>query len=134
MISPEGESVALTKGLKARGNVEVSNPAPLPCSTKEKRFNFVIFPPLSYLSFSSSFLLLLFYIFCFVVSARKVWLCAVEEAMVKSLRALTKASLADYQVHIIERRRRKKDEDTKVFSIERYVVTLSFSLFDFLHL
>ena len=47
MLSPEGESVSLGKGLKARGNVEV-------------------------------------------------WLCSVEDAMQKSLRALTKASIADF--------------------------------------
>ncbi|EGD81584.1 dynein heavy chain 6 [Salpingoeca rosetta] len=47
MISPEGERVALGKGLKARGNVEV-------------------------------------------------WLCSVEDAMVKSLYALTKAAITDY--------------------------------------
>jgi dynein heavy chain len=47
MISPEGESVSLGKGLKARGNVEV-------------------------------------------------WLCSVEDAMVKSLRALTKAAVSDF--------------------------------------
>ncbi|XP_037101848.1 dynein heavy chain 6, axonemal [Syngnathus acus] len=49
MVSPEGEKVALTKGLKARGNVED-------------------------------------------------WLCKVEEAMFNSLRQLSKASIADYQI------------------------------------
>ena len=47
MVSPEGERVALTKGLKARGNVEV-------------------------------------------------WLGSVEESMMKSLRALTKAAISDF--------------------------------------
>ncbi|KAI9538400.1 Dynein heavy chain 6, axonemal [Dissostichus eleginoides] len=49
MVSPEGEKVALTKGLKAQGNVED-------------------------------------------------WLCKVEEAMFNSLRRLSKAAIADYQV------------------------------------
>ncbi|XP_057699654.1 dynein axonemal heavy chain 6 isoform X1 [Corythoichthys intestinalis] len=49
MVSPEGEKVGLTKGLKARGNVEE-------------------------------------------------WLCKVEEAMFNSLRQLSKASIADYQI------------------------------------
>ncbi|XP_062296546.1 dynein axonemal heavy chain 6 [Scomber scombrus] len=49
MVSPEGEKVGLTKGLKAQGNVED-------------------------------------------------WLCKVEEAMFSSLRRLSKASIADYQV------------------------------------
>ncbi|KAK7929355.1 hypothetical protein WMY93_005750 [Mugilogobius chulae] len=49
MISPEGEKVSLTKGLKAQGNVED-------------------------------------------------WLCKVEEAMFASLRHLSKAAIADYQV------------------------------------
>ncbi|XP_051939159.1 dynein axonemal heavy chain 6 isoform X1 [Hippocampus zosterae] len=49
MVSPEGEKVGLTKGLKARGNVED-------------------------------------------------WLCKVEEAMFNSLRQLSKASIADYQI------------------------------------
>nr|XP_046259789.1 dynein axonemal heavy chain 6 isoform X2 [Scatophagus argus] len=49
MVSPEGEKVALTKGLKAQGNVED-------------------------------------------------WLCKVEEAMFSSLRRLSKAAIADYQV------------------------------------
>ncbi|KAL7403678.1 hypothetical protein ABVT39_003711 [Epinephelus coioides] len=49
MVSPEGEKVGLTKGLKAQGNVED-------------------------------------------------WLCKVEEAMFSSLRCLSKAAIADYQV------------------------------------
>uniref|UniRef100_A0A8C4HQX9 AAA+ ATPase domain-containing protein n=1 Tax=Dicentrarchus labrax TaxID=13489 RepID=A0A8C4HQX9_DICLA len=49
MVSPEGEKVGLTKGLKAQGNVED-------------------------------------------------WLCKVEEAMFSSLRRLSKAAIADYQV------------------------------------
>ncbi|XP_061765226.1 dynein axonemal heavy chain 6 [Nerophis ophidion] len=49
MVSPEREKVALTKGLKARGNVEE-------------------------------------------------WLCKVEEAMFNSLRQLSKAAIADYQL------------------------------------
>uniref|UniRef100_A0A4W6E6H0 Dynein axonemal heavy chain 6 n=1 Tax=Lates calcarifer TaxID=8187 RepID=A0A4W6E6H0_LATCA len=49
MVSPEGEKVALTKGLKAQGNVED-------------------------------------------------WLCKVEEAMFSSLRRLSKAAIADYQI------------------------------------
>uniref|UniRef100_A0A8C4HR50 Dynein, axonemal, heavy chain 6 n=2 Tax=Dicentrarchus labrax TaxID=13489 RepID=A0A8C4HR50_DICLA len=49
MVSPEGEKVSLTKGLKAQGNVED-------------------------------------------------WLCKVEEAMFSSLRRLSKAAIADYQV------------------------------------
>ncbi|KAM8878755.1 dynein axonemal heavy chain 6 isoform 3-T3 [Spinachia spinachia] len=49
MVSPDGEKVALTKGLKAQGNVED-------------------------------------------------WLCKVEEAMFMSLRSLSKAAIADYQV------------------------------------
>ncbi|XP_054635035.1 dynein axonemal heavy chain 6 isoform X2 [Dunckerocampus dactyliophorus] len=49
MVSPEGEKVGLTKGLKARGNVEE-------------------------------------------------WLCKVEEAMYNSLRQLSKAAIADYQL------------------------------------
>ncbi|TDH16419.1 hypothetical protein EPR50_G00020980 [Perca flavescens] len=49
MVSPEGEKVGLTKGLKAQGNVED-------------------------------------------------WLCKVEEAMYASLRRLSKAAIADYQV------------------------------------
>ncbi|XP_045894233.1 dynein axonemal heavy chain 6-like [Micropterus dolomieu] len=49
MVSPEGEKVGLTKGLKAQGNVEA-------------------------------------------------WLCKVEEAMFTSLRRLSKAAIADYQV------------------------------------
>ncbi|XP_026216049.1 dynein heavy chain 6, axonemal isoform X2 [Anabas testudineus] len=49
MVSPEGEKVGLTKGLKAQGNVED-------------------------------------------------WLCKVEEAMFVSLRRLSKAAIADYQV------------------------------------
>ncbi|XP_027139394.1 dynein heavy chain 6, axonemal [Larimichthys crocea] len=49
MVSPEGEKVGLTKGLKAQGNVED-------------------------------------------------WLCKVEEAMFNSLRRLSKAAIADYQV------------------------------------
>ncbi|KAI3352270.1 hypothetical protein L3Q82_005249 [Scortum barcoo] len=49
MVSPEGEKVGLTKGLKAKGNVED-------------------------------------------------WLCKVEEAMFSSLRRLSKAAIADYQV------------------------------------
>ncbi|XP_047430741.1 dynein axonemal heavy chain 6 [Mugil cephalus] len=49
MVSPEGEKVCLTKGLKAHGNVED-------------------------------------------------WLCKVEEAMFSSLRRLSKAAIADYQV------------------------------------
>ncbi|XP_072318696.1 dynein axonemal heavy chain 6 [Eucyclogobius newberryi] len=49
MVSPEGEKVSLTKGLKAQGNVED-------------------------------------------------WLCKVEEAMFGSLRRLSKAAIADYQV------------------------------------
>ncbi|XP_023141924.2 dynein axonemal heavy chain 6 isoform X2 [Amphiprion ocellaris] len=49
MVSPEGEKVRLTKGLKAQGNVED-------------------------------------------------WLCKVEEAMFSSLRSLSKAAIADYQV------------------------------------
>ncbi|GAA6230347.1 dynein heavy chain 6, axonemal-like [Lates japonicus] len=49
MVSPEGEKVALTKGLKAQGNVED-------------------------------------------------WLCKVEEAMFSSLRRLSKAAIADYQM------------------------------------
>ncbi|XP_074520194.1 dynein axonemal heavy chain 6 [Halichoeres trimaculatus] len=49
MVSPEGEKVGLTKGLKATGNVED-------------------------------------------------WLCKVEEAMFSSLRRLSKAAIADYQV------------------------------------
>uniref|UniRef100_A0A8C3AFB1 Dynein axonemal heavy chain 6 n=1 Tax=Cyclopterus lumpus TaxID=8103 RepID=A0A8C3AFB1_CYCLU len=49
MVSPEGEKVRLTKGLKAQGNVED-------------------------------------------------WLCKLEEAMFSSLRRLSKAAIADYQV------------------------------------
>ncbi|KAK5899926.1 hypothetical protein CesoFtcFv8_009352 [Champsocephalus esox] len=49
MVSPEGEKVALTKGLKAQGNVED-------------------------------------------------WLCKMEEAMFNSLRRLSKAAIADYQI------------------------------------
>ncbi|XP_056265579.1 dynein axonemal heavy chain 6 [Pseudoliparis swirei] len=49
MVSPEGEKVRLTKGLKAQGNVED-------------------------------------------------WLCKVEDAMFSSLRRLSKAAIADYQV------------------------------------
>ncbi|XP_051801201.1 dynein axonemal heavy chain 6 isoform X2 [Acanthochromis polyacanthus] len=49
MVSPEGEKVRFTKGLKAQGNVED-------------------------------------------------WLCKVEEAMFSSLRSLSKAAIADYQV------------------------------------
>ncbi|XP_023277881.1 dynein heavy chain 6, axonemal [Seriola lalandi dorsalis] len=49
MVSPEGEKVSLTKGLKAQGNVED-------------------------------------------------WLCKVEEAMFSSLRRLSKAAIADYQM------------------------------------
>uniref|UniRef100_A0A3B4T6A4 Dynein axonemal heavy chain 6 n=1 Tax=Seriola dumerili TaxID=41447 RepID=A0A3B4T6A4_SERDU len=49
MVSPEGEKVGLTKGLKAQGNVED-------------------------------------------------WLCKVEEAMFSSLRRLSKAAIADYQM------------------------------------
>ncbi|XP_029289697.1 LOW QUALITY PROTEIN: dynein heavy chain 6, axonemal [Cottoperca gobio] len=49
MVSPEGEKVGLTKGLRAQGNVED-------------------------------------------------WLCKVEEAMFSSLRRLSKAAIADYQV------------------------------------